>query len=813
MSAAHDLRYALRLLARSRLSTILAILSLALGIGATTAIFSVVYAVLIDPYPYAAADRIGGFRLLDSKGQEYHVSYTMAEYTEIKSTSHTIESAILLDNNSVTLTDHDVLEAVVKEDFSPNAFDFFGVPPLFGRTFHPNDAGDESKVEDVAVLSYLFWQQHFLGRRDVLGQSLQLNNKFYTIIGVMPPRFTWQQADVYTPMAIHPASTERRILIFRAKAGIPKDQLNSEFQAFHQKFAKTAPNYIFPDPPFRSVFEPINENILGQFANTLLALLAAVGFLLMIACANVANLLLARASARRGEIAVRAALGAGGNRIVQQLLTESALLSLTGGALGILFAYAGVKAVVALLPTDSIPPEAVIAINVPVLCFAVAISVLTGIFFGIAPAFQLARQDQSAFLKDAGRGSDTGSATNRLRNILIVAEVALSLVLLTGAAFAASGLISLSHQKLGYDPNGVLITNMASPAERHPQWSQRRTFFSDVTDRLRQIPTVESVVPTIIGALPVNGVDLKFNMAGLKEPVPVRINFVGESFLDVLRIPLLRGRFFNSDEVTRPSPVAVVSDDFVKTYFTHNEDPIGRHFSVNIPVSDLPAGFVQTPQPPASYEIVGVASSARNDGLRRSSVPAVYLPLNEVLSPGVWFAIRTTNPNPAAIHNDIRRAVSSVDPTQSVNSVNSLDYFFGREFAYPRFATFLFGIFGAIGLALATIGIFGVVSYNVARRTREFGIRMALGATPGNILRLVLSAIGRVLAIGLVLGTIISVVAARSLAGKLQGIDDASNPGALALVVALLATAALLACAIPARSATQIHPTEALRHE
>jgi predicted permease len=813
MSPTQDLRYALRLLARSRLSTTLAILSLALGIGATTAIFSVVYAVLIDPYPYTAANRIGGFRLLDSKGQEYHVSYTMAEYTEIRSASHTIESAILLDNNSVTLTDHDILEAVTQENFSPNAFEFFGVPPIFGRVFSTKDTGDESKVEDVAVLSYLFWQKHFLGRRDILGESIQLNNKFYTIIGVMPPRFTWQRADVYTPMAIRPASTERRILIFRAKAGIPKDQLNSEFQAFHQKFAKTAPNYIFPDSPFRSVFEPINENILGQFANTLLALLAAVGFLLMIACANVANLLLARASARRGEIAIRAALGAGGNRIVRQLLTESTLLSLAGGALGILFAYAGVKAVVALLPADSIPPEAVIAINIPVLCFAVAISVLTGIFFGMAPAFQLARQDQSAFLKDAGRGSDTASGTNRLRDILIVAEVALSLVLLTGAAFATSGLISLSHQKLGYDPKGILVTYVPSPAERHPQWSQRRTFFNDVADRLRQIPTVKSVVPTIIGALPVNGVDLKFNMAGLKEPVPVRINFVGESLLDVMRIPVLRGRFFNSAEVTRPSPVAVVSEDFVKTYFTHNEDPIGRLFSVNIPVSDLPAGFVQTPHPPASYEIVGVASSARNDGLSHDSVPAVYLPLNEVLSPGAWFAIRTTNPNPAAIHNDIRRAVSAVDPTQAVNSINNLDYFFGREFAYPRFATFLFGIFGAIGLALATIGIFGVVSYSVSRRTREFGIRMALGATPANILRLVLSATGRILLIGLVLGTIISIIAARTLGGKLQGIDDASNPTALILVVALLATAALMACLLPARTATQIHPVEALRHE
>jgi predicted permease len=812
MSFTHDLRYALRLLARSRLSTTLAILSLALGIGATTAIFSVVYAVLIDPYPYTAADRIGGFHIFDSKGGDHYVAYTMSEYLEIQSTAKSVESEILTSRRSVTLFDQGLPEAIVQETFSPNAFEFFGVPPLFGRTFSTKDTGDQSKVEDVAVLSYLFWRQHFMERRDVLGKSIRLNDKFYSIIGVLPPRFTWEEADVYTPVAIHPETTERAGIVFRAKLGISKQQLNAEFQAFHEKFAKGAPNYTFPDPPFRSEFASVNETILGQFANTLLALLGAVGFLLLIACANVANLLLARASARRGEIAVRASLGAGGKRIVQQLLTESTLLSLTGGALGILFAYAGVKAVVALLPQYSIPAEAVISINIPVLCFAVAISVLTGILFGMAPAFQLARQDQSAFLKDAGRSSGAGSATNRLRNVLIVAEVALSLVLLSGAAFAASGLISLSRQKLGYDPKGVLTLYIPSPAERHPQWSQRRTFFADITDRLRQISTVESVAPTMSGVPPFGGVPLKFNMAGLKEPAPVRINIVGDSYLAVMRIPLERGRFFDNDDITRPNPVAIVSDDFVKTYFTHNEDPIGRHFSVDIPIRDLPPGFVQAPHPPDSYEIVGVAAPARNSGLRQNPEPAIYLPLNEILSPGIMFTLRTTNPNPAAIDNEIRQAVSSVDPTQAINSINPLDYFLGRQKAYPRFATFLFGIFGAIGLVLATIGIFGVVSYSVARRTREFGIRMALGATPGNVLRLVLSTTSRVLLIGIVLGTGISILAARSLTGKLEGLD-ASNPLTIVLVVFILAISALLACLLPAHTAPPIPPTEALRHE
>ncbi|HEY2819971.1 MAG TPA: ABC transporter permease [Candidatus Acidoferrum sp.] len=812
MSATHDLRYALRLLTRSRLSTALAILSLALGIGATTAIFSVVYAVLVDPYPYTAADRIGGFHLFDKKNQEHYVGYTLSEYIEIKSAAKSIESAIVTGRHNVTLTEHGLPEAVVQEVASPNAFEFFGVPPLFGRTFSTKDTGDESKVENVAVLSYLFWQRHFLSRRDILGQSVRLNDNFYTIIGVLPPRFTWEEADIYTPLAIHPAKDERYNVVYRAKLGIPKEQLNSEFQSFHEKFAKSAPSFAFPDPPFRTRFESVNESILGKFANTLMALLGAVVFLLLIACANVANLLLARASARRGEIAVRAALGAGGRRIAQQLLTESTLLSLTGGALGVLVAYAGVKAVVALLPQYSIPAEAVIAINIPVLCFAVVVSVLTGILFGMAPAFQLARQNQSAFLKDAGRSSGAGSATNRLRNVLIVAEVALSLVLLTGAALAASGLISLSRQKLGYDPNGVLTVFVPAPADRYPQWSQRRTFFGDINDRLVKIPTVLSVASGVTGVPPYTGANLKIDMPGLKEPARVRVNLVSENYLTAMRIPLQKGRFLDGDDIFRPNAAAVVSEDFVKTYFTNNEDPIGRHISIDVPLEGLPPGFVKPPTPPASYEIVGVAAPARNAGLHDNPQPMVYVPFTELLPDGMMFAIRTTNPNPATITNEVRAAVSAVDPTQPLGFVYPLDYYLGRDKAYPRFATFLFGVFGVLGLALASIGIFGVVAYSVSRRTREFGIRMALGATSGNVLRLVVSAMARVLIIGFVLGTILSFVSTRLLANKLQGLGD-SNPAVIAIVIAVLAIAALTACILPARSATQIHPSEALRHE
>jgi predicted permease len=333
MSIFQDLRYAFRLLVKSRVSSTIAILSLALGIGATTAIFSVVYAVLVDPYPYAGADRIGGAHVLNEKGDHY-IAYTLAEYLEMQARAKSVEGMILNDRRSVVMTEAGIPEAVIQEYFSPNAFDFFGVSPLFGRTFSVQDSGDQSKVEPVAVLSYLFWQRHFSGRRDILGQQIRLDDNFFAVIGVLPVRFTWNDADVYVPLAIHPGGDERYGMVLKVKPGVPRDQVNAEFQSFHEKFAKTAPSFFYPEPPFRTEFKSVNEGILGKFANTLVALLAAVGFLLLIACANVANLLLARASSRRGEIAVRISLGAGRKRVIQQLLTESVMQAVAGGALG-----------------------------------------------------------------------------------------------------------------------------------------------------------------------------------------------------------------------------------------------------------------------------------------------------------------------------------------------------------------------------------------------------------------------------------------------------------------------------------------------
>jgi len=811
MSIFQDIRYALRLLVKSGVSTTVAVLSLALGIGATTAIFSVVYAVLVDPYPYAGAARIGGAHVLNTKGDHY-IGYTVAEYLEVKARAKSVESMIVFNRRSVVMTEAGLPEAVIQEDFSPNAFEFFGVPPLFGRTFSPQDAGGESKVEPVAVLSYLFWQRHFSGRRDVLGQQVRLNDKFFTVIGVLPVRFTWNDADIYVPMELHPDIQERFGMVLKVKSGIPREQVNAEFQSFHEKFSKTAPSFVYPESPFRTEFMSVNEGILGKFANTLLALLAAVGFLLLIACANVANLLLARASARHGEIAVRVALGAGRKRVIQQLLTESVILSVIGGALGVALAYGGVKAVVALMPEYSVPHEAVIAINIPVLCFAVAVSVLTGILFGLAPALQLSSQNQAAFLKAAGRDSGAGSAGQRLRNVLIVSEVTLSLVLLTGAALAAAGMLELTRQKLGYQPKGVLTLYVPVPADHYPQWSQRRALFADILEHLRKIPSVESVAAAATGVPPYSGVGLKFDMDGLPPGTPIRVNLVSEGYFNTVGIPLLKGRYFDAADVTRATPVAVVTEDMVKKYFPPGQDPISRLIRVDLPTDGLPPGFVKPPETSTAYQIVGVCGTARNSGLRDAPEPAVYLPFSHLFPPGMMFAIRTTKSDPLALSNGAREAVSAVDPSQPIAFIRTMEDLLGTAVAYPRFATFLFGIFGAIGLTLACTGIFSVVSYAVSRRTREFGIRMALGATPGDVLRLIVASTGRVLVVGFVLGAILSVVSDRALAGKLEGIGVAS-PSLLVAITSVLAVAALLACAVPARSATKIQPTDALRHE
>jgi predicted permease len=801
---AQDLRYGCRMLLAKPGFTAVAVLSLALGIGATTSIFSVVYAVLIDPYPYRAADRIGSLTLTDKKGGQRGFGYTKAQYLELKSRVRSMEDMAAIDRRQVVMGGTGLPQVVVQGVSSPNFFDFFGVPVLFGRAF--------SQEGPVTVISYKFWQSEFHGSRDVLGQKIRLDKTVYTIIGMLPVRFTWMDVDAYTPMDMRPSTLDFVNVFYRIRAGVTQQQVAAEFQPILEQFRKQGPTYLYPDGPFKVSFQNVNEGILGKFANTLLALFGAVALLLLIACGNVANLLLARAAAREGEMAIRTSIGATRRRLIRQLLTESVLLALAGGAFGVAFAYGGVRAVAALMPEYSIPHEAVIALNFPVLWFALGVSVLTGIVFGLAPALQVSSSTQSETLRSSGKGAGVSAHRRRLHDALMIVEITLSLVLLTGAGLAVKGLLALEGSALGYDPNNVLTFLLPIGEGSYTQWGTRQAFLHDVLDRLRRLPGVQTAAASQTGTPPWNGGTSKATLDDrpASEAPQIRWNLVSDGYFESIHTRLLRGRLFTESDMSRANPVAVVTDDLVARYFA-GKDPLGRHIQLDLLKQPIPPTYLKPPQSNVSFEIVGVVGVARNRGLKDPPEPAMFIPYPMLLGPGTFIFMRTKG-DPLAMANQARAAVKSVDANQPITLVRTLEQWLETATAYPRFATFLFGVFGGIGTLLAAAGVFSVVSYAVAQRSREFGIRMALGAEPRDVFRLVLVTTGKVVALGLAVGLGLGILASRSLTGRMEGMG-APDPYLFISVPVVLIVATLLACFLPARSATLIQPVDALRQE
>lgn len=808
-----DLRYGARMLLSKPGFAVVALLSIALGIGATTAIFSVVYAVLIDPYPYRAADRIGQLVLTGKKDDSRRIGYSKAQYLDLRSRERSMEDAAAIDSSEVVMAGTGLAEVVERGYCSPNFFDFFGVPPLFGRAFTARNAPQNTAPAPVAVLSYKFWQQSFQGRPDILGQQLRLNDSVYTVIGILPARFTWMDLDVYVPMDMRPSTSDFINVFYRIRPGVSQNQINAEFQPIFQEFRKQVPRYMYPEDAFKIKFLNVNEGILGKFQNTLLALFGAVTLLLFIACGNVANLLTARAATREGEIAVRVSIGATRARLVRQLLTESILLALAGGLLGIGLAYAGIRAIVALMPEYSIPHEAVITLNWPVLWFALGVSVLTGIIFGLAPAVQISGETQAETLRGSGRGTSVSARRKRLHDSLMVAEITLSLVLLTGAGLAIRGLFALQSQTLGYNPQHALTFLMPLSEGRYKQWTNRLALYQNVVAKLRRTPQVEAAAVSGTGTPPYNGFRSKaiLDDRAASQAPEIRVNLVQDGYFAAVGSRLLRGRDLTEADVLQGRPVAVITDNMVKRDFVGGKDPLGHHIQVDIFSQPLPPQLLKSPQFRNSFEIVGVAASARNRGLNEPPVPAMFIPYSMILPPSV-FVIARSKGDPDALIAPAREAVRAVDKSQPITLTRTLEGWLNTATAYQSFATFLFGVFGAIGLSLAAAGVFSVVSYSVAHRTREFGIRMALGAEPRHVLILVLLATGRVLAIGLLVGLVLSILASHSLADHMEGMGKA-DPFLFVVVPGTLIAATIVACFLPARAATRIQPAEALRHD
>jgi len=803
---AQDLVYAARSFRRSPAFTFVALLSLMLGIGATCAIFSVVYGVLIAPYPYAKPDEIWApeVRSLDGRGGH---GYSLEELPRLAALP-AFSDVMATSNEPVLLTGEFAPESFGAVLLSGNAFNFLGVPPVIGRTIQPMDIRPDGQVAPVVVLSYRLWLRLFDGNPTAIGRTLRLNSVPHTIIGVMPPRFGWYGNDAFWL----PLSPVRRDLpgisaIMRLAPGVSQTVAEQQLDVLNRQLARERPG-TYPAQGFTTrLLNYLDITVAsGEMQTSLRLLFGAVGFLLLIACANVANLQLARGSARAREIAVRMSIGAGRRRLLRQLLTESMVLSLAGGALGVLFAFVAIRSIVALMPETYVPNEARVTINIPVLLFSVAVSFLTGIVFGLAPALQSSKQDVGSALK-SGRGTGAEAHGGRLRSGLVVVEVALSVVLLVGATLTARTFLVLQSMDGGIRTDHVLAVSVPLPAVKYATLEQRNNFAEELLDRVDALPGVEAAT---LG-LPFGGPRTPFTIAGETTDPSKRItvNLAGADHLRVFGIPLRGGRMFDAADVRRGDRVAVVNEAAAKLW-PAGANPIGSQLRLGALERPPSRTVVDTSRPPV-VTIVGVIADTRNAGLRSDPEPAVVIPYTIVAAAGRTLAVRATG-DANLLLNPIRALVRDMDADQPLGRPFTLADVLNQEVVQPRFTMALFTVFAALGLALAAAGIYSVLSFHVTRRTHELGIRRALGAPRSHVLGLLLGMGGRLVLMGLAVGIPASLAATTLLRSQLFGVQ-AADPVSYAVVAIALGAVALVACYIPARRAANVDPMVALRQD
>jgi predicted permease len=687
-------------------------------------------------------------------------------------------------------------------------FDYMGVPPLLGREFTPADAPGGNPAP-VAVLSYLFWQRQYGASHDVIGKTIELDRTPYTVIGVVPPRFTWGDSDVYLP-ALPSADPHYYWNSFiKLKPGTKYPAAQAEMQVLADRFAKEDPKNYPQD--MRAKIVTLNEEVLGRFAGTIVFLFGAVIILLIIGCANVSILLLARGTARQHELAVRTSMGAGRGRLIRQLLTESVLLSVTGAALGIFAAYWGVKALSIMLPYYSFPHEAAIHVNGMVLIFSAAIALLTGILFGISPAYQLSRPPLSALIQ-ANSVKLTGSARSRnTHRLLIAGQVALTLLLLAGAGGAMKAFIAKIHTPLGFDPDHVIALNVAMPKGASTTWQERINQTEMVRQAVAQAPGVAEAGVSTSWFPGFGGFNAKVEIQSkptLTDSQAV-LTLVSPQLLSALRIPLLRGRIFDDAESRRGAHLAMVNQAFAKQYLG-DLDPIGQ--SVRSPMLKIDRPNLLSAQSPDDWlEVIGVVGDAKNDGLEHPVKPAIFLPYSFVLGPGQTFLVRASGDSETTIRS-VKERLREINSEFVVDRDHTLSWWLATDgWGKERFIATLFSLFAVLALVLAATGLYSVVSFSVTQRTQELGIRMALGARRGTVVQLVLGSTVAMLGAGVAVGLLLSVILNRVVASWAGG--SSRDPVTLLAAASILILVAGIACVLPAWRAASIDPMRALRVE
>ena len=804
-----DLRFTLRELRRRPTFTLTAILSLALGIAATSAVFSVIYAVLIDPFPYPGSNRLMELSMLDAAGHDRYSGLNGPQLQLLRQ-AKSVESIAGMDYWNLTTTDGDLPEDVKTSYLSPDDPNHWGTKALMGRWLIPSDAPYGKDAQPVVVIGYKFWQRYYLGDPNVIGRTIQLVHKPYQIVGVMPPRFKWADVDMYLPLHV---SNDPKIFLnasIKLRPGVTTAQANADLQPYLEQFAKEAPER-YPDK-FRVNLRSITELYAKPLGPTLYLLLGAVASLLLIGCGNVSILLLARGTERQQELAVRAAVGAGRFRMIRQLLTESLAIALAGTSLGVLLAWKCLSLIITWLPQNSIPAESVIKMNLPVLLFSAGLAFATAILFGLSPALQLSRPDVGRLMQSSGRRVMGSSHAKRAHRIMVAAQVALTLLLLSAASAAGRGFLRLLKADLGYDPHAAMSVPIPIHENTHVSWKDRSEYFEQIRAALAQMPEVVSAGISTNATPPDNGWDTRFEIFGSasSEKPEARVNYISPEYLDVLHIPLSQGRIWDHTETMRASPLAVINQTMARQYWP-NGDAIGHQ--VRIPaMKDAP------PYSPAAVgadgwlQIIGVVADVRDDGLRNPIKPALYVPYTLQLRMFTQILVRT-RVAPLAILHDIRARLVQLDREQQVMEVRDLDSWITglQEYSQQRFIATLFAVFSVLALVLAAVGLYSVVSYGVATRTNEFGIRMALGARSSDVFRIVFASTAINVGAGLLAGLVLS-IAFDKLSTRWV-MESSRNPLILAGVTLILIAAAALACFVPARRAASIDPMEALRYE